>query len=120
MPGLGEASTATLNGIEQRASLWERTTGTRWGRSTGDPAIHPRVGMFAGWIAHLLLARTQPVNWAELLVVGLAGHPRRHPRPIEVAGVLGPSLRAASYGRGGPAPPLSDPGFWQWVTRHAR
>jgi uncharacterized membrane protein YeaQ/YmgE (transglycosylase-associated protein family) len=30
-------------------------------------------GMFAGWIAHLLLARNQPVNWAELLVVGLAG-----------------------------------------------
>jgi uncharacterized membrane protein YeaQ/YmgE (transglycosylase-associated protein family) len=31
------------------------------------------LGMFAGWIAHLLLARNQPVNWAELLVVGLAG-----------------------------------------------
>ena len=30
-------------------------------------------GMFAGWIAHLLLTRNQPVNWAELLVVGLAG-----------------------------------------------
>jgi uncharacterized membrane protein YeaQ/YmgE (transglycosylase-associated protein family) len=30
-------------------------------------------GMFAGWIAHLLLARNQPINWAELLVVGLAG-----------------------------------------------
>ena len=30
-------------------------------------------GMFAGWIAHLLLARDEPVNWAELLVVGLAG-----------------------------------------------
>jgi uncharacterized membrane protein YeaQ/YmgE (transglycosylase-associated protein family) len=30
-------------------------------------------GMFTGWIAHLLLARSQPVNWAELLVVGLAG-----------------------------------------------
>ena len=29
--------------------------------------------MFAGWIAHLLLARNQPINWAELLVVGLAG-----------------------------------------------
>jgi uncharacterized membrane protein YeaQ/YmgE (transglycosylase-associated protein family) len=31
------------------------------------------LGMFAGWIAHLLLARNQPINWAELLVVGLAG-----------------------------------------------
>jgi uncharacterized membrane protein YeaQ/YmgE (transglycosylase-associated protein family) len=30
-------------------------------------------GMFAGWIAHLLLARNQPISWAELLVVGLAG-----------------------------------------------
>jgi uncharacterized membrane protein YeaQ/YmgE (transglycosylase-associated protein family) len=30
-------------------------------------------GMFAGWIAHLLLARNQPINWAELLVIGLAG-----------------------------------------------
>jgi uncharacterized membrane protein YeaQ/YmgE (transglycosylase-associated protein family) len=30
-------------------------------------------GMFAGWVAHLLLARNQPINWAELLVVGLAG-----------------------------------------------
>lgn len=30
-------------------------------------------GMFAGWIAHLLLARSQPINWAELLLVGLAG-----------------------------------------------
>jgi uncharacterized membrane protein YeaQ/YmgE (transglycosylase-associated protein family) len=30
-------------------------------------------GMFAGWIAHLLLARHQPINWAELLIVGLAG-----------------------------------------------
>jgi uncharacterized membrane protein YeaQ/YmgE (transglycosylase-associated protein family) len=30
-------------------------------------------GMFAGWIAHLLLARNQPINWAELLVVGVAG-----------------------------------------------
>ena len=30
-------------------------------------------GMFAGWIAHLLLARNQPISWAELLVIGLAG-----------------------------------------------
>jgi uncharacterized membrane protein YeaQ/YmgE (transglycosylase-associated protein family) len=30
-------------------------------------------GMFAGWIAHLLLARSQPINWAQLLIVGLAG-----------------------------------------------
>ena len=30
-------------------------------------------GMFAGWIAHLILARNQPINWAELLVVGLVG-----------------------------------------------
>ena len=30
-------------------------------------------GMFAGWLAHLLLARNEPINWAELLVVGLAG-----------------------------------------------
>jgi uncharacterized membrane protein YeaQ/YmgE (transglycosylase-associated protein family) len=30
-------------------------------------------GMFAGWIAHLLLGRGEPVNWGELLVVGLAG-----------------------------------------------
>ena len=30
-------------------------------------------GMFAGWIAHLLLARNEAVNWAELLVAGLAG-----------------------------------------------
>jgi uncharacterized membrane protein YeaQ/YmgE (transglycosylase-associated protein family) len=30
-------------------------------------------GMFAGWIAHLLVARNRPINWAELLVVGLAG-----------------------------------------------
>ena len=30
-------------------------------------------GMFAGWIAHLLIAPRQPINWAELLVVGLAG-----------------------------------------------
>ena len=30
-------------------------------------------GMFAGWIAHLLLARSQPINWAEALIVGLAG-----------------------------------------------
>jgi uncharacterized membrane protein YeaQ/YmgE (transglycosylase-associated protein family) len=30
-------------------------------------------GMFAGWIAHLLLARNQPINWAELLIIGLAG-----------------------------------------------
>jgi uncharacterized membrane protein YeaQ/YmgE (transglycosylase-associated protein family) len=30
-------------------------------------------GMFAGWIAHLLVARNQPINWAELLAVGLAG-----------------------------------------------
>jgi uncharacterized membrane protein YeaQ/YmgE (transglycosylase-associated protein family) len=29
--------------------------------------------MFAGWIAHLLIARRRPINWAELLVVGLAG-----------------------------------------------
>ncbi|HKE99272.1 MAG TPA: GlsB/YeaQ/YmgE family stress response membrane protein [Actinomycetes bacterium] len=31
------------------------------------------LGMFAGWVAHLLLARNQPISWAELLVVGLAG-----------------------------------------------
>jgi uncharacterized membrane protein YeaQ/YmgE (transglycosylase-associated protein family) len=30
-------------------------------------------GIFAGWIAHLLIARNQPINWAELLVVGLVG-----------------------------------------------
>jgi len=30
-------------------------------------------GMFAGWIAHLLVARNQPINWVELLAVGLAG-----------------------------------------------
>ena len=27
-------------------------------------------GMFGGWIAHLLLARNRPINWADLLVVG--------------------------------------------------
>jgi uncharacterized membrane protein YeaQ/YmgE (transglycosylase-associated protein family) len=31
------------------------------------------LGMFAGWVAHLLLARNQPINWAEALIVGLAG-----------------------------------------------
>jgi uncharacterized membrane protein YeaQ/YmgE (transglycosylase-associated protein family) len=31
------------------------------------------LGMFAGWIAHLLIARDQPISWAELLAVGLAG-----------------------------------------------
>jgi uncharacterized membrane protein YeaQ/YmgE (transglycosylase-associated protein family) len=30
-------------------------------------------GMFAGWIAYLLVARDQPINWTVLLVVGLAG-----------------------------------------------
>jgi uncharacterized membrane protein YeaQ/YmgE (transglycosylase-associated protein family) len=30
-------------------------------------------GMFAGWLAHLILARNEPINWAELLIVGLAG-----------------------------------------------
>jgi uncharacterized membrane protein YeaQ/YmgE (transglycosylase-associated protein family) len=30
-------------------------------------------GMFAGWIAHLLLARSEPINWGELLAVGIAG-----------------------------------------------
>jgi uncharacterized membrane protein YeaQ/YmgE (transglycosylase-associated protein family) len=30
-------------------------------------------GMFAGWLAHLILARSEPINWAELLIVGLAG-----------------------------------------------
>jgi uncharacterized membrane protein YeaQ/YmgE (transglycosylase-associated protein family) len=30
-------------------------------------------GMFAGWIAHLLIARRRPISWAELLVAGLAG-----------------------------------------------
>jgi uncharacterized membrane protein YeaQ/YmgE (transglycosylase-associated protein family) len=30
-------------------------------------------GMFAGRIAHLLIARREPVNWAELLIVGVAG-----------------------------------------------
>jgi uncharacterized membrane protein YeaQ/YmgE (transglycosylase-associated protein family) len=57
-------------------------------------------GMFAGWIAHLLLARNQPVNWAELLVVGLAGSfvGGRHPRPVEVTGPPEPSHRLASSG----------------------
>jgi uncharacterized membrane protein YeaQ/YmgE (transglycosylase-associated protein family) len=30
-------------------------------------------GMFAGWLAHLILARNEPINWGELLLVGLAG-----------------------------------------------
>jgi uncharacterized membrane protein YeaQ/YmgE (transglycosylase-associated protein family) len=29
--------------------------------------------MFAGWLALLLIARNGPINWAGLLVVGLAG-----------------------------------------------
>ena len=50
-------------------------------------------GMFAGWIAHLLLARRQPSNWAELLAAGgLAGHPRTNPGPVEVTGAPGPDL----------------------------
>jgi uncharacterized membrane protein YeaQ/YmgE (transglycosylase-associated protein family) len=32
-------------------------------------------GMFAGWIAHLLLARNEPINWAELSGDGLALRP---------------------------------------------
>jgi uncharacterized membrane protein YeaQ/YmgE (transglycosylase-associated protein family) len=72
-PRLGEASAATLNGLEQRANPEKRTTRVRW---KGAPVILLFIlvwGMFAGWIAHLLLARNQPINWAELLVVGLAG-----------------------------------------------
>jgi len=46
----------------------------RWGREHRLILLFILVwGMFAGWIAHLLLARNQPINWAELLVVGLAG-----------------------------------------------
>jgi uncharacterized membrane protein YeaQ/YmgE (transglycosylase-associated protein family) len=30
-------------------------------------------GMFAGWIAHLVLARRETANWTELLLVGVAG-----------------------------------------------
>jgi len=30
-------------------------------------------GMFAGWIAHLLIARNEPINWGELLLAGLVG-----------------------------------------------
>ena len=30
-------------------------------------------GIFADWIAHLLLAATSAINWAELPAVGLAG-----------------------------------------------
>ena len=30
-------------------------------------------GMFAGWVAHLIVARHEPINWAESLVVGLVG-----------------------------------------------
>jgi uncharacterized membrane protein YeaQ/YmgE (transglycosylase-associated protein family) len=67
----------TLNGIEQRPNPEECTTaryGTRYGK--GEPVILLFIlvwGMFAGWIAHLLIARNQPINWAELLIVGLAG-----------------------------------------------
>jgi uncharacterized membrane protein YeaQ/YmgE (transglycosylase-associated protein family) len=63
----------TLDGVEQRASPEESTTRTRW---EGAPVILLFIlvwGMFAGWIAHLLIARNQPINWTELLVVGLAG-----------------------------------------------
>jgi uncharacterized membrane protein YeaQ/YmgE (transglycosylase-associated protein family) len=46
----------------------------RWERGASVILLFILVwGMFAGWIAHLLLARSQPINWAELLVVGLAG-----------------------------------------------
>jgi hypothetical protein len=43
------------------------------GTGIGDPAAHPRQGIFADWIAHLLLAATSAINWAELPAVGLAG-----------------------------------------------
>jgi uncharacterized membrane protein YeaQ/YmgE (transglycosylase-associated protein family) len=71
-PGLGEASVATLNGIQQRANRGNDHRHAM-GRSTVILLFILVWGMFAGWIAHLLLARSQPINWAELLVVGLAG-----------------------------------------------
>ena len=43
------------------------------GTGIGDTAAHPRQGIFADWIAHLLLAATSAINWAELPAVGLAG-----------------------------------------------
>lgn len=30
-------------------------------------------GMGAGWLAHLIVSRSRPVNWGQLLVAGLAG-----------------------------------------------
>jgi hypothetical protein len=43
------------------------------GTGIDDPAAHLAQGIFADWIAYLLLAATSAINWAELPTVGLAG-----------------------------------------------
>jgi uncharacterized membrane protein YeaQ/YmgE (transglycosylase-associated protein family) len=31
------------------------------------------LGMFSGWVAHLILARREPANWGELFLAGIVG-----------------------------------------------
>jgi uncharacterized membrane protein YeaQ/YmgE (transglycosylase-associated protein family) len=85
MPQRNDQSRSEATRPTIRPSVNTATTGTtdagirqprlhRWERGASVILLFILVwGMFAGWIAHLLLARSQPINWAELLVVGLAG-----------------------------------------------
>jgi hypothetical protein len=58
------------------SSRWRHRLGrpwTRWKRASAILLLILAQGIFADWIAHLLLAATSAINWAELPAVGLAG-----------------------------------------------
>jgi hypothetical protein len=58
------------------SSRWRHRLGrpwTRWERASAILLLILAQGIFADWIAHLLLAATSVINWAELPAVGLAG-----------------------------------------------
>jgi hypothetical protein len=58
------------------SSRWRHRLGrpwTRWERASAILLLILAQGIFADWIAHLLLAATSAINWAELPAVGLAG-----------------------------------------------
>ena len=57
------------------SSRWRHRLGrpwTRWERASAILLLILAQGIFADWIAHLLLAAASAINWAELPAVGLA------------------------------------------------
>jgi hypothetical protein len=70
LPGMQELSDAQ---VHRAGATGQAAPGRDWERASAILLLILAPGIFADWIAHLLLAATSAINWAEPPAVGLAG-----------------------------------------------